>query len=263
NNTSWRPDSCQECSCYSDITICQPATCLNPHCDYQRGERLRIPPNQCCPECLPSSRGSCQHEEAVYGHDSQWSASQCRVCVCSGGSVSCGPRPCPPLSCPPDQTPFTPAGDCCPKCARHGASCSWEGHEYRDGEEWRPSTCSKCVCHNGQPQCYAAECQPIACKPHGEQWQKSSCTTCVCDRGQSRCHTHTCPPRTCEKGQTKVKRAGQCCDECVAAKGSCLYELTVRYHGDMWNGTGCEFCTCERGQVLCQRAQCARVECPT
>nr|XP_046204305.1 extracellular matrix organizing protein FRAS1-like [Oncorhynchus gorbuscha] len=31
----------------------------------------------------------------------------------------------------------------------------------------------------------------------------------------------------------------------------------------MWNGTGCEFCTCERGQVLCQRAQCARVECPT
>uniref|UniRef100_A0A673XCZ9 Fraser extracellular matrix complex subunit 1 n=1 Tax=Salmo trutta TaxID=8032 RepID=A0A673XCZ9_SALTR len=161
----------------------------------------------------------------------------------------------------------------------------------RDGEEWRPSPCSKCVCDSGLPQCYAAECQPVACQPldnlviqpghccpqcvpnpclsagkeykHGEQWQKSGCTRCVCDRGQSRCHTQTCPPRTCEKGQTKVKRAGQCCDECVAAKGSCLYELTVRYHGDMWNGTGCEFCTCERGQVLCQRAQCARVECPT
>uniref|UniRef100_A0A673X419 Fraser extracellular matrix complex subunit 1 n=1 Tax=Salmo trutta TaxID=8032 RepID=A0A673X419_SALTR len=154
-----------------------------------------------------------------------------------------------------------------------------------------PSPCSKCVCDSGLPQCYAAECQPVACQPldnlviqpghccpqcvpnpclsagkeykHGEQWQKSGCTRCVCDRGQSRCHTQTCPPRTCEKGQTKVKRAGQCCDECVAAKGSCLYELTVRYHGDMWNGTGCEFCTCERGQVLCQRAQCARVECPT
>ncbi|XP_045551338.1 extracellular matrix organizing protein FRAS1 isoform X3 [Salmo salar] len=291
NNTSWRPDSCQECTCYSDITICKPATCLNPHCDFQRGERLRIPPNQCCPECLPSSQGSCQHKDAVYGHDSQWSVSQCQVCVCSGGSVSCSQRPCPPLSCPPDQIAFTPAGDCCPKCARHGASCSWEDHEYRDGEEWRPSPCSKCVCDSGLPQCYAAECQPVACQPldnlviqpghccpqcvpnpclsagkeykHGEQWQKSGCTRCVCDRGQSRCHTQTCPPRTCEKGQTKVKRAGQCCDECVAAKGSCLYELTVRYHGDMWNGTGCEFCTCERGQVLCQRAQCARVECPT
>uniref|UniRef100_A0A8C7MVD0 Fraser extracellular matrix complex subunit 1 n=1 Tax=Oncorhynchus kisutch TaxID=8019 RepID=A0A8C7MVD0_ONCKI len=257
------------------------SVCVSP-----QGERLRIPPNQCCPECLPSSQGSCQHKEAVYGHDSQWSAPQCQVCVCSGGSVSCRQRPCPPLSCPPDQTAFTPAGDCCPKCARSGASCSWEDHDYRDGEEWSPSPCSKCVCSNGLPQCYAAECQPLdnlviqpghccpQCVPnpclsagkeykHGEQWQKSGCTRCVCDRGQSRCHTHTCPPRTCEKGQAKVKRAGQCCDECVAAKGSCLYELTVRYHGDMWNGTGCEFCTCERGQVLCQRAQCARVECPT
>lgn len=64
------------------------------------------------------------------------------------------------------------------------------------------------------------------------------------------------------QGQTKVKRAGQCCDECAAAKGSCLYEGTVRYHGDMWNGTGCEFCSCNRGQVLCQRAECGRVECP-
>jgi len=64
------------------------------------------------------------------------------------------------------------------------------------------------------------------------------------------------------QGQTKVKRTGQCCDECAAAKGSCLYEGAVRYHGDMWNGTGCEFCNCNRGQVLCQRAECARVECP-
>ncbi len=64
------------------------------------------------------------------------------------------------------------------------------------------------------------------------------------------------------QGQTKVKRAGQCCDECAAAKGSCLYEGAVRYHGDMWNSTGCEFCTCNRGQVLCQKAECGRVECP-
>lgn len=64
------------------------------------------------------------------------------------------------------------------------------------------------------------------------------------------------------QGQTKVKRAGQCCDECAVAKGSCLYEDAVRYHGDMWNGTGCEFCSCNRGQVLCRRAECGRVECP-
>lgn len=64
------------------------------------------------------------------------------------------------------------------------------------------------------------------------------------------------------QGQTKVKRTGQCCEECVTAKGSCLHEGMVRYHGDIWNGTGCEFCTCTRGQVLCQRAECGQVECP-
>ncbi|KAM4616687.1 extracellular matrix organizing protein FRAS1 [Polymixia lowei] len=290
NNTSWRPQSCQECSCYGDIAICQPTRCPNPRCDFQKGERLRIPANQCCPECVSSSQGSCQHEGVIYGPDSQWSPSLCSVCVCSGGSVSCSPRPCPPLSCPGDQSPFTPAGGCCPRCVRHGESCSWQGVEYRDGEEWKPSLCSKCYCNSGAVQCSAVECQPVACKPHenlviqpgqccpqcvsnpclsagkqyqhGEQWQKDSCTTCVCDLGQSRCHTHTCRPVTCQKGQTKVKRAGQCCSECAPAKGSCLYEGAVRYHGDLWNGTGCEFCTCERGQVLCQEAQCGRVECP-
>lgn len=64
------------------------------------------------------------------------------------------------------------------------------------------------------------------------------------------------------QGHTKVKRSGQCCDECAAAKGSCLHEGSVHYHGDMWNSTGCDFCTCSHGQVLCQKAECARVECP-
>ncbi|KAI3372108.1 hypothetical protein L3Q82_006961 [Scortum barcoo] len=264
NNTSWRPQSCQECTCYGDLAICSPPRCPNPQCDFQRAERLRIPANKCCPECVSSSQGSCQHEGVTYAHDSQWSPSPCSSCVCSGGIVSCSARPCPPLNCPGDQSPFIPAGECCPKCGRNGESCSWQGSVYRDGEEWKPSLCSRCVCSSGEVHCSVAECQQVACKPHGEQWQKNACTTCVCvcDRGQSRCHTHTCRPVTCDKGHTKVKRAGQCCDECAAAKGSCLYEGAVRYHGDMWNGTGCEFCTCNRGQVVCRRAECGRVECP-
>uniref|UniRef100_UPI001ED83835 extracellular matrix protein FRAS1 n=1 Tax=Scatophagus argus TaxID=75038 RepID=UPI001ED83835 len=290
NNTSWRPQLCQECTCYSDVAICRPTRCPNPQCDFQKGERLRIPANNCCPECVSSSQGACQYEGAVYGHDSQWSPSPCTECVCSKGSVSCYARPCPPVTCPRDQSLFTPAGECCPKCSPSGESCSGQGTAYRDGEEWKPSLCSRCVCTNGEVQCSVVECQQVACKPHenlviqpgqccpqcmsnpclsagkqyqhGEQWQKNACTTCVCDQGQSKCHTHTCQPVSCDKGQTKVKRADQCCDECAAAKGSCLYEGTVRYHGDMWNGTGCEFCTCNRGQVLCQRAECGRVECP-
>lgn len=39
NNTSWRPQSCQECTCYGDVAICRPAHCPNPKCDFQRVRR--------------------------------------------------------------------------------------------------------------------------------------------------------------------------------------------------------------------------------
>ncbi|XP_032434237.1 extracellular matrix organizing protein FRAS1 isoform X1 [Xiphophorus hellerii] len=290
NNTSWRPEACQECTCYSDVSICRPVHCPNPQCDFQRGEFLRIPANKCCPECVSSSQDSCQYEGVTYGHDSQWSLSPCSVCVCSKGSVSCHARPCPQLTCSPDQNPFIPTGDCCPKCGSNGESCSWQAVVYRDGEEWEPGLCTRCVCSSGKAQCSVVECQQVACRPHenlviqpghccpqcvsnpclsagtqyqhGEQWQKDACTTCVCDRGQSKCHTDTCRPAVCDKGLTKVRRAGRCCDECAPAKGSCLYQGEVRYHGDMWNGTGCEFCACNRGQVVCRKAECGHVGCP-
>ena len=44
-------------------------------------------------------------------------------------------------------------------------SCSWQSTVYRDGEEWKPSLCSRCVCTNGETQCSVAECQQVACKP--------------------------------------------------------------------------------------------------
>uniref|UniRef100_A0A4W4DQF0 VWFC domain-containing protein n=1 Tax=Electrophorus electricus TaxID=8005 RepID=A0A4W4DQF0_ELEEL len=289
NHTSWKPDTCQDCTCHGDIVICKATQCQNPQCDFQRGERLRIPPKKCCPECFPQSAGSCQRHGAVYGVSDTPCESECSVCTCSLGKVTCGPPACPSLSCGRGQSPYIPAGECCPKCGRNGVPCTWEGEEHRDGEEWSPSPCMKCECQDGHAQCSAAECQPITCEPNehlvirparccpqcvskpciaageeyedGQQWQKNSCTTCVCERGQTRCHTEKCPPLHCDKGQTKVQRPGQCCAECVSPRGTCLYDGAVRYHGDMWQGTGCEFCTCERGQVLCQHADCARLEC--
>ncbi|XP_041644401.1 extracellular matrix protein FRAS1 [Cheilinus undulatus] len=289
DNTSWRPQLCEECTCHGEVSVCRPTTCSNPLCDVNKGERLRIPANSCCPECVSTS-ASCQHNGGTYTDGSQWSPTPCTVCMCSKGGVSCSPWPCPAFSCPEGQMPFTPAGECCPRCSGGGASCSVQGSVYADGEQWRSGLCSKCFCSDGAVQCSVTECEEVVCKPgenlvirpgqccprcetdpclsagtqhqHGEQWQKNACTTCVCDHGQSRCHTHRCGPISCEKGFTKVKRDGQCCDECVPAKGSCLYEGAVRYHGDMWNSTGCEFCTCNRGQVVCQRAECARVTCP-
>lgn len=34
---------------------------------FSKGERLRIPPNKCCPECFAQLPGICHHEGMVYG----------------------------------------------------------------------------------------------------------------------------------------------------------------------------------------------------
>lgn len=58
-----------------------------------------------------------------------------------------------------------------------------------------------------------------------------------------------------------MQRSGKCCEECVSSKENCLYDGTIRYHGEMWNITRCDFCMCDEGQVTCHKAECAKVEC--
>lgn len=41
--------------------------CADLCVSFLQGERLRIPPNKCCPECISLSQGSCQHEGLIYG----------------------------------------------------------------------------------------------------------------------------------------------------------------------------------------------------
>ncbi|XP_062899606.1 extracellular matrix protein FRAS1 isoform X1 [Mobula hypostoma] len=289
NNTVWKPDSCQVCSCHSDIVRCTVTQCQNPQCDVHKGEIFKINPNNCCPECALRTHNFCDYEGQIHGDDTEWMSTDCIVCSCTNKQVKCSLKYCPSISCGKGETMNTPPGECCPKCVKTGGSCLFEGRVYRDGEDWKLTACSKCVCNNGEAQCYTAECQPVYCKgdedvvlqvgkccpdclpkscslagkeyKHGDQWEKDECTSCICDRGEIRCFTQVCPALTCEKGQSKVKRFGRCCEECVLGKGHCQYEGVIRYHGEMWNMTGCEFCMCEKGQVLCQTAECARVEC--
>ncbi|KYO26548.1 extracellular matrix protein FRAS1 isoform B [Alligator mississippiensis] len=289
NNTIWKPDSCQDCSCHSNIVTCEPAVCGHPWCDFQKGEVLQIPPNKCCPECVLGTKGFCQHEGQTHGHGTEWASSQCTTCFCANGTVHCSPKLCLVPSCGSGELEYVAPGDCCPKCVGIGESCSFDGQMFRDGEEWQLSPCSKCFCRNGATQCFTAECRPVACsrdevmivtpgkccpecvpKPcsvsgeaykHGQQWKKNPCTTCICHRGEARCVRQACAPLTCEKDQNKVQRPGKCCEECVSSKGICLSEGIIRYHSEMWNGTRCEFCMCDGGQVTCQNAECAKVEC--
>lgn len=35
----------------------------------------------------------------------------------------------------------------------------------------------------------------------------------------------------------------------------------MRFHGDVWNTSACEFCLCENGQVTCHTATCEPLFC--
>ncbi|KAM4809143.1 extracellular matrix organizing protein FRAS1 [Rhinophrynus dorsalis] len=289
NNTEWVPDSCQHCTCHEDIVACEPVQCRDPQCDFTKGEVLRIEQNKCCPECASGSQGFCKHEGAVHAHGTQWSPSECTVCSCTNSKVTCIPKPCPNRSCKKGEVEQVPPGQCCPSCLGTRGPCSLDGHLLQDGEEWKPSQCSRCICNNGVIQCFTADCQPVLCEKdeilavvpgkccpeclpksctvsgktyeHGVQWKRNPCTSCMCNRGEVKCHTSPCYPLTCDKGHTKVRRSGQCCEECVSSKGSCSFEGSVRYHGELWNKSLCDFCMCDRGKVICQKAQCAKVDC--
>ncbi|XP_057287145.1 extracellular matrix organizing protein FRAS1 [Pezoporus wallicus] len=289
NNTIWKPDSCQECRCHSNIVTCEPTLCKHPQCDFQKGEVLQIASKKCCPECASRAEGFCQHEGQIHSHGTEWASSGCVRCSCAHGKVNCTPPPCPALMCGPGELQYTPQGSCCPRCVGRGEPCSFDGHLFQDGEDWHLGRCSKCICRDGVTRCFTASCQALLCskdevtvtppgkccpeclpKPcsvsgrvyqHGEQWEKSACTACACHRGEVRCLSKTCDSVTCEKGEDKVQHPGKCCEECVPSRGNCLYEDTPRYHGEMWNSTHCDFCVCDAGQVTCQVAECAKVEC--
>ncbi|KAM9330542.1 extracellular matrix organizing protein FRAS1 [Gastrophryne carolinensis] len=289
NSTEWKPESCQECTCHDSIAVCEKTFCKDPQCDFTKGEVFRIDHNKCCPECASRKEGSCQHKGKEHAHGTQWPQSECSMCTCMNGKVTCAPKPCPRTNCDAGEVEVVAPGECCPTCMGSGESCSLNGLVMKDGEEWKLSQCSRCTCKNGVSQCFTADCLPMLCEKdeilavvpgkccpeclpksctvsgkiyeHGVQWKKDPCLTCICDKGEVKCHAKTCASITCNKGQTKIKHAGQCCDQCVSSKGSCTVDGTVRYHGELWNGSHCDYCFCDRGKVLCHPAQCSKVEC--
>jgi len=47
----------------------------------------------------------------------------------------------------------------------------------------------------------------------------------------------------------------------VCTSEICKSEKPTRYHGDLWNVTECEFCTCKHGKVQCFNAVCEPAIC--
>ncbi|XP_041364239.1 extracellular matrix organizing protein FRAS1-like [Gigantopelta aegis] len=114
--------------------------------------------------------------------------------------------------------------------------------------------CPKCL-HN---KCVDADRE----YEHGDQWQRDPCTFCTCVRGAAECRTRSCvdAPR-CRRNEKQITRLGECCPECVLKESVCVDEHPIRYHGDIWNVSSCEYCMCKNSKVQCRRATCEYVRC--
>ncbi|KAJ7411871.1 hypothetical protein BTVI_48371 [Pitangus sulphuratus] len=170
------------------------------------------------------SSGACVYHGLLFENNTVWKPDSCRDCRCQSGVVTCEPTVCKAPQCDfqKGEVLQIASNKCCPECAsRAEGFCQHEGQIHSD--EVVVLSPGKCC----------PECAPKPCSVSGRTFQ----------------------------GQGRVQRAGKCCEECVPSQGSCLHGGTLRYHGDMWNSSRCEFCVCEAGQVTCRGAECAQVEC--
>ncbi|XP_033117888.1 extracellular matrix protein FRAS1-like [Anneissia japonica] len=245
-------------------------------------------PNQCCPECASNS-GSCQYNDEIIGDNSQWSPTPCSTCYCTNGVVECSNSTCLSIQCNSDEVLQLASGDCCPKCVKVGRQCTYLNKVYRHGENWSPAKCAKCQCNDGRAQCYVADCLPISCQQgqlmvvpdgqccpecqslpcqldsahylDGENWQTTPCNYCICEGGLISCVELDCIQKRCGVNERKIVRDGECCADCVSTEDYCEYDQTIKYHGEVWNVSSCQYCICTRGNIDCYKTDCDRILC--
>ncbi|OXB58880.1 hypothetical protein ASZ78_012724 [Callipepla squamata] len=175
NNTVWKPDSCQDCSCRSNVVTCEPTVCKHPQCDFQKDEILVMSPGKCCPECVPKP---CSVSGKVYQGENKVQ------------------RP----------------GKCCEECVSSKENCLYGGTVRYHGEMWNITHCDFCMCDEGQVICHKAECAKVECAKNGETWKEGLCRECECRDAEVVCFERSCPP--CPPGSMAVREKGDCCPRC-------------------------------------------------
>ncbi|XP_049429825.1 kielin/chordin-like protein [Epinephelus fuscoguttatus] len=270
--SKWHPEGpCSSCTCVNGETVCThtqcgPTECLHP---------TKIT-GSCCAVCE-----SCTYNHRIYSNGQRFTTPDhpCHICTCQHGSVECERRPCPPLNC---SNPYTPAGECCPKCP----DCSFENHVFVDGEAFpNPvSVCEECRCVSGQIDCHQPQCPNPRCNaplpgtccqnncngcsyagkeyPNGEEFPHPTdrCRTCSCINGNVQCLMRRCPPLPCSNPNVLP---GECCPQCPAPPLDCVYEQRSYRHTERFYhpADSCRTCTCTNGTVHCQRKPCTFAPC--
>ncbi|XP_046442081.1 protein kinase C-binding protein NELL1-like isoform X2 [Daphnia pulex] len=105
---------------------------------------------------------SCSVNGTVHADGSSWN-SDCEVCSCHKGQVTCSPVQCPDTPC---RNPVQLPGECCRTCLKQ---CYFRGLNYDHGERVSPRHCLECQCLNGSMQCRPLDpelhCPALSCPP--------------------------------------------------------------------------------------------------
>ncbi|XP_064019389.1 LOW QUALITY PROTEIN: von Willebrand factor C and EGF domain-containing protein [Pogoniulus pusillus] len=263
--------SCTVCVCLAGNISCITPECLPGSCPSSS-------PADCC-SCQPAK---CSFQGRSYPHGAHFSldGDECTICTCRGGEVECSFSPCPVLDCPQHQRLLRP-GQCCFTCqdppAPAGCLMDDNGVEFPVGQIWSPGDpCELCICQaDGSVSCTRTDCLetcphpiriPGQCCPdcsagctymgrifyNNETFPSSldPCLSCICLLGSV-----ACSPVDCAIFCTyPFHPEGECCPVC----NDCNYQGRKVVNGQSFTPEGepCTHCTCQLGEVSCEKRLC-------
>ncbi|XP_054998967.1 von Willebrand factor C and EGF domain-containing protein [Sorex araneus] len=266
-------ENCMLCVCLAGNV-----SCISPEC----------PPGPCRPsapsECCPCAPARCHFQGQWYADGAVFTGAgdECTSCVCQKGEVECSFTPCPELDCPREDWRLGP-GQCCFSCREPspmtGCSLDDNGVEFPVGQIWSPGDpCELCICQaDGSVSCKRTECldacpHPIripgqccpdcsaGCTYTGRVFYNNEtfpsaldpCLSCICLLGSVACSPVDCPIAC----TYPFHPDGACCPVCQ----DCNYEGRKVVNGQVFSSDEepCTQCTCQLGEVSCERVPCLR-----
>ncbi|XP_043372737.1 von Willebrand factor C and EGF domain-containing protein isoform X3 [Dermochelys coriacea] len=264
--------NCTVCMCLAGNV-----SCISPECP--PGPCPSPPQADCC-SCQPAT---CDFHGRTYMHGAEFGldGDNCTTCICQSGELECSVAPCPELACPRQDWLLAP-GQCCFSC-QEPASVSGcfvdNGVEFPIGQIWSPGDpCELCICQaDGSVSCKRTDCletcpHPIeipgqccpdcsaGCTYMGRIFYNNEifpsaldpCLSCICLLGSVACSPVDCIIFC----MYPFHPEGECCPVCY----DCNYEGRKVVNGQTFvpEGEPCIHCTCQLGEVSCERRPCAQ-----